>query len=90
MPLYFLFSYGPLFGYGVCGTLWRFGIIVSVATLAEISIAIFCDLIIGNPMATSFVVDNLLRFAVSVIALVAGYFISKYGENKRLQKIVIN
>ncbi len=85
VPFLFLFSYGPVFGHSVWGTIWRFLICIYSALTNIIMTALCIDVIIGNPLAMHFIMRSLVQFGTSVALVILAYFISRRTERLRVQ-----
>ncbi len=83
MPLVIMFCYGPVFGYGIWGTLWRFFLcLLSGMELILIS-GIAVDIIMGYPYLREGSYQLLIVAGITIVLLAAGTFINRYGERRR-------
>ena len=83
VPFLFLFGYGPVFGYGIWGTVWRFLICIFSALTNIIMTALCVDVIVGNPLTTHYIMKSLIQFSASVALLILAFYVSRRTERLR-------
>ena len=86
VPFLFLFGYGPVFGYGVWGTVWRFFISIYSALTSIIMTALCVDVIVGNPLTMPYIMKSLAQFGLSVALVILAFYISRHTERLRKAK----
>ncbi|MBR6997712.1 MAG: DUF3667 domain-containing protein [Prevotella sp.] len=82
--LLFLFSYAPVFGYGIWGTVWRSAACMFAAVVVPQAIMICIDWAMGNMVIDAFARERLLMAVGAIMAVVVGYFIGQHTERRRL------
>ncbi len=80
----FLFSYAPVFGYGIWGTVWRSAACMFAAVVVPQAIMICIDWAMGNMVIDAFARERLLMAVGAIMAVVVGYFIGQHTERRRL------
>ncbi|MCR5473151.1 MAG: DUF3667 domain-containing protein [Prevotella sp.] len=86
LVFFFLFGYGPVFGYNAWGTIWRF-VICIYSSLTNIIITALCvDVIVGNPLTKDYVMRSSVQFCTSVALVILAFFISRRTERLRKAK----
>ncbi len=86
VPFLFLFGYGPVFGYGVWGTIWRFFICIYFALTNIIMTALCVDVIVGNPLTMHYITKSSVQFGMSVALLILAFYVSRRTERLRKAK----
>ena len=89
IPFYYYFAYRQLFCYHFWGTCWRLG--VSAVVWACLILVIAVALIIGSTNSNhdifvTYIIGIFFMLAFVAILLVAGYWVSKLSEKRRLKK----
>lgn len=86
VPFVILFCYGPVYGYGVWGTLWRFALCVVGAVNIIVVAALAVDVVRGRPPVSRFLVQNLAFLVIIVIATILASLFSRHAERRRKAK----
>ena len=86
VPFLFLFGYGPVFRYGIWGTIWRFLICIFFALTSIVMTALCVDVIVGNPLTMHYIMQTLIQFGTSAALLILAFFISRRTERLRKAK----
>ena len=86
MPFILMFCYGPVFGYGVWGTLWRF-FLCSLAGVQLILLSgIAVDIVMGYPYSKVVGYQMLIVAGITIVLLAVITLINRYGEQRRKAK----
>lgn len=86
IPFVIMFCYGPVFGYGIWGTLWRFFLcLLSGIELILIS-GITVDIVMGYPFSKDVGYQLMFAFGMTIVLLTVSTIINRYGEHRRKAK----
>ena len=86
MPFFILFCYGPVFGYGIWGTLWRFFLCLLSGMELILLSGITVDFIMGYPFSKDVGYQILIVIGLTTVLLAVSTFINLYGEKRRKTK----
>ena len=86
MPFAILFSYGPVFGYGIWGTLWRFFLCLLSGMEFILLMGVIVDIVMGYPYFKDAVQQLLIAVGITIVLLAVSTFINRYGEQRRKAK----
>lgn len=86
MPFLILFCYGPVFGYGIWGTLWRFFLCLLSGVELIILSGLAVDLVMGYPYSKDVGFHFLIVAGITIVLLALSTFLSRYGEQRRKAK----
>ena len=86
VPFIILFCYGPVFGYGIWGTIWRFVICLLTSAILIPLVAFGVDFVMGYPVNTEYFIQFLVFFAILAVVVVLATLLSRHTERLRLAK----
>lgn len=84
MPLYCMFTFGPLFGYNWWSTLWRSVAVILTSVLMIITIIAFIAFLDSQPKGA--LVVAVVSFTISSIIITIGYLIGRNTERRHRVK----
>ena len=84
MPLYCMFTFGPLFGYNWWSTLWRSVAVILTSVLMIITIIAFIAFLDSQPKGA--LVVALVSLTISSIIITIGYLIGRSTERRHKVK----
>lgn len=83
VPVIILFCYGPVFGYGIWGTLWRFFLCLLSAVEIILLTGFSLDFIMDKPFSTTVFFQLLILGGITFVMLAASILIGWFGERRR-------
>ena len=86
MPFLLMFCYGPVFGYGIWGTLWRFVLCSLTGVQLILLSCIAVDIVMGYPYSKDLGYQLLIVAGITIVLLAVCTLINRYGENRRKAK----
>ena len=84
---FYLFALGPLFGYGIWGTLWRSVLCILLAAKLQIISLFMVDIVMGHQFSSMFLLSQGIGGAILIMIMLIGFLIGRYTEKKRARSI---